>query len=663
MFTTVEGEEFYSFSLRLSLKYLSENAIPFQVHSNSLQVGNTIFKSLQPSSGGYQTIDDIGYQILLRYRSAEPIARRVTLNQVLQGDIEPDWARDKIVLLGTTAPSAKDLFFTPYTRANREDSMTPGVVIHAQMVSQILSAVLDQRSPFQFWSDWAEALWIFGWSVTGGILAWRSQHPLSVGISGAIAITGLLGTSLSLFLQAFWVPLIPPILAFVGTKVMVLTYKRFYDASYDALTKLPNRTRLNQHLQRAIAQSKQQQPHWQFAVLYLGLDRFKVINESLGYKAANQVLQIFVDHLQAHLRSSEIVARVNEDEFAILVAQIGTVHEAICIADRLQTALAQPIRFNEQQFLLNFTVGIAINQLSYLYRPEDLLRDAQIAMHYAKSRGKSRHEVFAIGMREQVVIRMQLETDLRQAIEQQEFVVYYQPIVSLKTGQIAGFEALVRWQHPKRGMISPGEFIPVAEETGLIVSLGQWILEEACRQMNQWHQQVNTHPPLLISVNLSPVQFTQTNLVEQVEQTLHKTGLDCHSLKLEITESMMADDVESAIALLLRLKTLNLKLSIDDFGTGYSSLSYLHRFPIDTLKVDRSFVSRMEDIGENAEIVHTIINLGHNLGMDVIAEGVEHEIHLNKLRQLGCEYAQGYFLSKPLPAEAATALLEQSPQW
>lgn len=664
LFTSWEGEEYYSFSLRLSLQYLSSfsvSPVPFRVDAHALQIDNAVFRPLEASAGGYETIDDLGYQTLLRYRTANPFVRQVSLSQVLNGEIEADWIKDKVVLIGTTAPSGKDIFFTPHTGADREHAAIPGVVIHAQMVSQILSAVLDGRSPFRFWADWAEALWILGWSVLGGIGAWRLQHPVILGISGAVAITGLVGSSFILFLNAVWVPVAPALAALVATEVMLLSYRRLYDASHDVLTRLPNRAKFTRSLQQALLQARGQ-AHSELAVLWLGLDRFKVVNESLGHQAGDQVLQLFVARLKQQLPSTHQLARVGGDEFAILLHALNAGYTPIEVASRLQTTLTQPIEYHKHQLLLTFSLGIALSQPDYSYKPDDLLRDAQIAMYHAKARGKAQHEVFAVGMHEQVLGRMQLETDLRRAIEHQEFVLHYQPIVSLETGQIAGFEALVRWQHPQQGMIAPSEFIPVAEDTGLIVPLGRWILEAACRQMHNWH---NLFPavPLLISVNLSPAQFVQPNLVQEIEDIIQNTGLNPQSLKLEITESMMMERVEEVIAVLLKLKSLHLKLGIDDFGTGYSSLSYLHRFPVDTLKVDRSFVNRMEEVGSNAEIVHTIINLGHSLGLNVIAEGVEQQIQLDMLRQLGCEYAQGYFLAKPLTSEAATALLQEFPQW
>lgn len=649
-------DEFYSFSLRLSLKYLAApNSL--KIEPDSFKIGKTVFLPLDTNSGGYQDIDASGYQILLSYRSAERVARQVTLTQVLNGQLDPAWVKDKIVLIGSTAPSLKDFFFTPYSVAERANPGMPGVLLHAQLVSQILSTVQDQRSLFWFWSQWEEALWIWAWSLVGGVLAWWIKHPLSLGLAGTLAVGGLFAVCFSIFTQAGWIPLIPPALALVANGSSIVAYKLLHNTFYDALTGLPNRVLFLKRLQRAIAHTKLRK-NALFAVLFLDIDRFKLINDSLGHQIGEQLLVHAIRRLKSYLPPTATVARVGGDEFAILLEDIYDVSEATHLADQLQREITLPFRLNKQEIFTSLSIGIALNQAEHDYQPENLLRDAHTAMYRAKSLGKARYEVFATGMRVQVVKRLQLETDLRRAIEQQEFCLYYQPIISLATDRIAGFEALVRWQHPQYGLISPAEFIPVAEETGLIIPLGQWIFQAACQQLFIWQTKFPQDPPLIMSINLSGQQFSQPDLlVEQIEQTLKTTGLDGRSVKLEITESIAMNDVESAITVLLRLKSLNLRLGIDDFGTGYSSLSYLHRFPVDTLKVDRSFVSQMGDTGEDVAIVQTIVILSHTLGMDVIAEGVETSAQRAKLQMLNCEYGQGYFFSKPVDSETATALL------
>ena len=662
MFAALAGERFYSFSLRLSLLYLADQGIDLRVGPQALQLGQTHFVTIDRDSGSYQTIDSSGYQILLNYRPPESVPRQVSLTQVLNGALSPEWVRDKVVLIGTTAPSAKDLFYTPYSSSVGDNLTMPGVVIHAQLTSQILSAVLDQRPLFWYWPQWGEGLWILGWAFLGGVLTWRLKRPIWLGLSGVISLGGLFGIAALAFSQAGWIPLVPPALAFLATGGGILAYHVFYRSFYDPLTGLPNRASFMQALRREIGRSRQSDQASALSVLFLDLDRFKVINESFGHGVGDQLLIAAADRIRTCLPAQSKVARMGGDEFAILLAQGEIRRTAVEVADKLQAALTRPLQVNGRNIVTTVSAGIAHSQSAHP-SPQDLVRDAHTAMYKAKASGKARYAVFTTGMRTQVLSRLQLETDLRQAIEQGAFHLQYQPIISLTTGQVAGFEALVRWRRPQQGMVSPGQFIPVAEETGLIIPLGQWILEEACRQMQAWRQQFSLESPPMISVNLSGRQFDQPDLVQQVEATLQKTGLASHALKLEITESMVMDNVESAISLLLRLKALGVHLSIDDFGTGYSSLSYLHRFPIDTMKVDQSFVGQMEAGRDKAEIVKTIITLGHNLGMDVIAEGVETESQLAKLRALHCEYGQGYFFSKPLLPEAVETLLDAAPQW
>ena len=670
LFATANSEKFHSLALRLSLRYLADQQLPFRATADGLQIGEATFPALDPNAGSYQALDDRGYQVLLNYRSASNVARQVTLTQVLKGKLQPEWVKDKLVLIGTTAPSGKDLFLTPYNlSAKQTNPKTPGVLIHAQMVSQILGHVLDGNSLLWYWSEPGEIVWLWVWSVVGGLLAWRFRHPVLLVVMVAAAAGGLFCLCFGLLLQAGWVPVVPTAIALLLAAAGVVVYRLLYDAFHDALTGLPNRALFMKQLQWV----SQQKPRFSLkqersnaptiAVLFLGLDSFKAINDSFGHRLGDQLLVATTARLKACLQPTDQLARVGGDEFAVLRHHVQDPDEVTYLADQLQRQVTLPLTLNEQEVFSTASVGIVLGRSDADYEPEDILRDAHTAMHRAKASGKARHEVFVTGMRVQVMTRLQLETDLRRAIERQEFRLHYQPLVSLDTGKIAGFEALVRWQHPERGLVPPNDFIPVAEETDLIIPMGQWITHEACRQMQHWQAKFPREQPLLVSVNLSGKQFSQPDLVERIEQTLQETGLDGHSLKLEITESMAMTDVESTIALLHRLKALHLQLSIDDFGTGYSSLSYLHRFPTDTIKVDRSFVSRMGDESEDAQIVQTIIVLGHNLGMDIVAEGVETAEQLASLRELKCEYGQGFFFSKPLVAEAAEALLQTDPQW
>ncbi|MBW4575089.1 MAG: EAL domain-containing protein [Aphanothece sp. CMT-3BRIN-NPC111] len=445
-----------------------------------------------------------------------------------------------------------------------------------------------------------------------------------------------------------------------------------YDAFHDALTNLPNRAlfmdRLGQAIRRCTTRSRNlyQRGHcnYQFAVLFLDLDRFKVVNDSLGHSAGDQLLIAIARRLELEVNFGDTVARIGGDEFVILLQDVKDINEVTSVANRIQKQLERPIALGGHEVFITASIGIAVgwgNPPGYTYNwPGDLLRDADIAMYRAKALGKARYEVFNTTMHTTALARLQLENDLRRALERQEFCVHYQPIVCLSTGRITGFEALVRLFHPERGMISPAEFIPLASEIGLIIPIGAWVLREACRQMHIWHREF---PELTISVNLSAIEFSQPNLLTQIQQILQDTGLEARRLKLEITESAVMENAEATTIMFQQLKALGIQLSIDDFGTGYSSLSYLHRFPLNTLKIDRSFVSHMSIDGENSEIVQAIVTLAHSLHMDVIAEGVETAHQLAQLRALQCGQAQGYFFSKPVDSAAAGHLLAAAPQW
>jgi diguanylate cyclase (GGDEF)-like protein/PAS domain S-box-containing protein len=429
-----------------------------------------------------------------------------------------------------------------------------------------------------------------------------------------------------------------------------------HEAVHDVLTGLPNRALFMDHLQRAIARAKRHGDYL-FAVLFLDLDRFKVINDSLGHVVADQLLVETARKLEAAVRPEDMVARFGGDEFTVFLDDIKDVTDATRVANRIREELTSPFNLGGNEVFTSASIGIALSSHGY-ERPEEALRDADTAMYRAKAMGKARYEIFDKSMHERAMALLGLETDLRRAIERREFRVHYQPIVSLETGRIAGFEALVRWQHPERGLLAPVEFIDVAEETGLIIPVGQWILEEACRQMNLWQGRFRADPPLMISVNLCIKQFSQPDLIELIKSMLLETGFDARNLKLEITESVAMENVAAVSAMLSRLRRLGIKFYIDDFGTGYSSLSYLHRLPVGTLKIDRSFVSRMSARDENMEIVRTIIQLAHNLKMEVIAEGVETVEQLDQLKALKCEYAQGYLFSEPVDAETAGSLIK-----
>ncbi|MFN6565473.1 MAG: EAL domain-containing protein [Nostoc sp. ChiSLP01] len=427
-------------------------------------------------------------------------------------------------------------------------------------------------------------------------------------------------------------------------------------AFYDPLTGLANRALFMERLKHAIGQTKRQE-NYLFAVLFLDLDRFKTINDSLGHTKGDRFLLVTANRLSQCIRSTDTAARLGGDEFTILVDGIQDVSDAIKVADRIQQELALPFNLDSQEVFTTASIGIALSSTVNYQQPEDILRDADTAMYRAKALGKARFELFNSQMYTSALARLQLETDLRRAIERYEFRVYYQPIVSLTSGSILGFEALLRWQHPEQGLLNPADFIPLAEETGLIVQIGYWVLHQACRQMQHWLVTHRTSSLEKISVNLSVKQFSQPDLVERIGQILNITGLHPKNLVLEITESAIVEN-SKAIATLSQLQELGIELSIDDFGTGYSSLERLYNFPISVLKIDRSFVSPISKDRRNLEIVEIIVSLAHKLGVNVTAEGVETKEQLAFLKNLNCEYAQGYFFSEPLDNLAAIELIK-----
>jgi len=438
----------------------------------------------------------------------------------------------------------------------------------------------------------------------------------------------------------------------------------------DPLTGLPNRLLFIDRLGRLIKHSKRRKDHL-FAVLFLDLDGFKMINDSLGHLVGDQLLVGVAARLEKCLRSSDTVARLGEtftvarlggDEFTILLDDIKETEDAKRAAERLMKALAPPFLLAGKEVFTSISIGITLSSTVY-EQPEDMLRDADTAMYRAKSLGKARYEVFDADMRASVMARLQLETDLRRALERDEFRNVYQPIVALDSGRIVGFEALLRWEHPSRGIIGPEEFIFVAEETGLIRELGWWSLHEACRQMSKWRAHSEACLDLTISVNLSAKQLLQPHLVDDVGKLLREVALPAEALKLEITESAVMADPAAAAEMLQQIKSLGIRLAIDDFGTGYSSLSYLHRFPLDTLKIDRSFISGTGEGGEGMEIARTIMPMAKNLRLDVVAEGVETLEQVALLKRLQCKYAQGYYFSKPLAPEEVPPLLSEDRNW
>lgn len=430
-----------------------------------------------------------------------------------------------------------------------------------------------------------------------------------------------------------------------------------YTSVHDPLTDLPNRVLFMDRLSHAMERAKRHKD-FMYAVFFLDLDRFKVVNDSLGHNVGDKLLVESAQRLLACMRGEDTVARFGGDEFVVLLEEVKDEADVIQIAERIQNNLALPYDLDGHMVFVFSSMGIVLSGANYM-RPDDILRDADIAMYRAKGEGLGRYEIFDSTMLDRAMSRLELETDLRKALENQQFVVHYQPILDMISRRIVGFEALVRWQHPTKGLIPPAEFIPTAEETNLIIPLGYWVLDEACRQIHAWNVQYAFDPPLTINVNLSTRQCEQPDLVQKISDILRKNKLDASLLKLELTESLIIRDSEVITNILYELRDLGIQVQIDDFGTGYSSLSYLHTLPIDTLKIDRSFISRLGSKNKGMEIVQTILSLAHNLGMKVVAEGVETDEQFSELTAMDCEYMQGFLFSEAVDNLEAGALLKK----
>ncbi|KJB96342.1 diguanylate cyclase (GGDEF)-like protein [Skermanella aerolata] len=510
----------------------------------------------------------------------------------------------------------------------------------------------------------------------------RRRPALACGIKAGFAFPVLVGEDVAAVLEFFAYSTIEQdeallgLMSQIGVQLGRVIERRraeerlIHDASHDALTDLPNRSLFLDRLGLAIARRKLNRGV-HFAVLFIDLDRFKVVNDSLGHLAGDRMIVEVAERLTAALHQEELsamsgtdglLARIGGDEFAILLTDIGDPSDAVRFSHRVQESLRRPFTIDGQEIHTSASIGISLSTTPYAYA-EDVLRDADLAMYRAKTLGKSRTEMFHREMHRSAMTRLTLEADLRRAMVNGEFLLHYQPIVSLESLEVVGFEALVRWRRPDGSMVYPGDFIGIVEDTGLIVALGFWILREACMATRRWQREFPRETPLTISVNISPRQFAEPDLVAQVRRIIAETGIDPQTVRLEITESVTIGDADREVSMLSQLKDLGIRLSIDDFGTGYSSLSYLHRLPLDVLKIDRSFVSAMDKSAESFQIVNTIMNLARNLGMHVVAEGAEVAGQIEQLQSLGCDYGQGYFFSKPMDPADVVKLLKGPTHW
>ena len=433
-----------------------------------------------------------------------------------------------------------------------------------------------------------------------------------------------------------------------------------HDALHDALTGLPNRKLLLERVLHVLKLA-QRHPDYRFAVAVIDLDRFKNINDSLGHVAGDSLLRRIGERIARHLRSSDTLARIGGDEFAILFDDIGELAELARLIGRIRREISLPFALLDQNVVTTASLGIALSAPGYDHA-EDMLRDADIAMYQAKALGKNRHEVFDSTMHTRMAALLQMENELRMAIMQREFRLFYQPIRHLENDAIVGFEALLRWQHPTRGLLGPQTFLSVAEETGLMIPIGQWTLREATRQLAMWHREIPEIRGTYVSVNLSSAEFAHPDLLQHVRLALHESDLGPEHLKLEVTETVLIENTAQSAKLLEELHQQGVATAIDDFGTGYSSFSYLHQFAFDALKIDRAFIHQIDRHRKSREIVRAIVTLAKNLGLEVIAEGGENSDEVSCLRDVGCEFGQGYAFSRPLPVDQITPLLGRQAQ-
>ncbi len=711
-----QGKTVPSFAWQLAFHHFKQkNIVPYpdKEQRGVIHWGNATFSQLKRNDGGYQLPEDNGFQILLNYRPIEKndrdssAAKIINFNKIRQlYDENPEKLRQmvtgKIVLIGTTAVSLKDVFYTPYTSNHKktaegkESRHMSGVVVHANILSHLLSAISHGNSPstpqatvFDFWPEGYEWTLLFVWVLLGAVLVWSMQSLIKFLLFGFLLMSLDVFASIHLFNQGLWIPIVTPLVGFFFSIGWVFAAKVSYNANYDGLTGLPNRRLLVKRVRQLQRRSWFSLPDFNTeldkpkeadidklngAILLLDLESFKVINAVLGREVGDQLLMRFTKRLISILDDiphEYSLARLGGTEFGILLRNPPHKQALVDLANEILHQMHGPFTLNGEDVFAVANIGIS---LIYPNENRDLLQDAHAAMNQAKALGKHSPEVFEHAMTASAVANFQLERDLRQVIAKglmgkdsvpylPDFPVYYQPLIDLKTGKIGGFEALLRWIHPKRGLVSPYEFIPVAEETGLIVPIGEWVLQQACKQMLLW-QEKNPHDhDLIISVNLSGKQFLQENLLNKIAEIIEDTGFNPHNLKLEITETVVMDDFETTLRILKALRKMDVHLSIDDFGTGYSSLSYLTRLPANTLKVDQSFVRRLFEHQKETAIVEVVVDLAHKLSMDVLAEGIETQEQLAKLRELGCEYGQGYLFAKPLPIPEAEALLMSNPTW
>lgn len=648
----------YSFALRCVLAANDQSGGSFRVEvDDSLVLAGREVPRLTSSAGGYANVDNAGYQTLLRYRARQEAVDMVTISEILTDSVSRDRIEDRLVIIGSVAASLENEFYTPYSAELDQGFTMPGVMVHAQIMSQLLDVVEGQDATVGAPPLLQETLWLFFWALTSALLAWfvRSPAVLLLTFTATLVIIGLAGfVGLN---NLFWLPVFAPCLAVLGALAAMLSQKYLWRVTYDKVTGLLNREAFIRRVDRALQKSDGNS----VSIGVFHIDRIELIKKSLGQDASDRFLIRLACRMRKCVAANEDLSRIDGNEFALLLRGLDQqlIDERLA---ELRSLISSPMQFETRQVSISASIGAAMALDADVLTATDLLRDAETAMYGAKSQRAVQFEIFSSDMRKQALAQLELQSDLHKAVENKDFSLQYQPIITLGSEEIFGFEALLRWQSETHGNLPPSTFIPVLEETGMIVPLGRWILDTACAQASEWRR-LCPGRAIQINVNLSSRQIDQPGLDEIIRTSLENANLPAKDLQLELTESSIMADLDSMQDLIVKLKAIGIGLAIDDFGTGYSSLSHLHRFPFDTIKIDRSFVQSMAEGEVDRAIVDTIIDLGNRLGMKLLAEGIESRAQADALKAAGCHYAQGYYFSKPRSAEDATRMLTETSPW
>ncbi len=656
--TYPDTEAFYSFALKTTLNYLNIGHHELLAEQDSLKIRDISIPALHKGDGGYQKVDDSGYQILLRYRDRLSPAIEISVTEVLENTADPELIKDKIVLIGSINSSIKDYFYTPYSAKQTSHFVMPGVFVHAQIISHLLDIFEnDERAVYYFIPVWLEPIFIFSLTILVGYITWDIKRIFYKLVVISILSILILLTSYTLLLSMVWIPTADLILGVLLSTTLMTGQRLLYQSAYDELTQLPKREVFIRQTTQKLRKIKTQSDISSVNIAFIDLERIKLFNRILGYSTGEKITKKVVDKLKCILPSTSSMARLGDTEFVIFWLTEDS-KDSFCL-EVIQKKLDEPIQFFGKKLILNSHIGVAKSSVINPLNSGQLIQIAHSKMHQSKLSQRSKRAFSHDRNLNDDSYRLSLESHLLEALETKKFELFYQPIVALDTGTISGFEALVRWPQEDGSYASPESFIPVAEEVGLILPLSEWIIETAFCQLSQWKE----HFPdkeLTISVNLSGHQFDQDNLLTVIHKALsvsHLRGTDVH---FEITESMVMQDMKHAVLLMTQLRKLGIKLDMDDFGTGYSSLSYLHQLPLDTIKIDKSFISRIQYNLRDSAIVNAILGISRSLEMDVVAEGIETATQAQVLRESSCTYGQGYFFNRPLNVTQATEVLKNS---